>query len=444
MKSRSIHRAFFTLAGATAASQVIALATLPAVTRLYPPETIGILATAISVMTMTSAVACLRYDQAIPLVKSRSGSSALVLLSLGLATATALLTAVVLHWLTQISDRIAEAIPYPFAVALGTGLLAVNNIVIMWATGRRMIKPIAAARLVSSVSDAAFKIGFGMIAATGAALLGAYLVGLTVTIVVFVVLMIVLGALPWLQLVHVRRQLGDALFRHRRFFQLGLLETVFSTLAMQGPVVMFAGLFGPAQAALLFLALQIMRGPITLISNAVGRVFLSELASARKNQRVDDLTREHLRIQARTGIPIVILLGLTGSALADWVFGKNYADMSYYMLWMVPWMTMVMLVAPFTTVLYSYERFGLALFLAVLGAILRIGGVVLSFVLGFDPIMTLSIANMATYLVYLVFISQIVGLGLKGWLKPVVAALPHMIAAAGIGGIVVAVSGAWM
>jgi len=90
-------RRVLSLGGATAGSQAIALAALPVITRLYPPEILGLLATALSVMTMVSVIACLRYDQAIPLVISRSGSSALVLLSLLLAGATALLSAGVLY-----------------------------------------------------------------------------------------------------------------------------------------------------------------------------------------------------------------------------------------------------------------------------------------------------------------------------------------------------------
>jgi O-antigen/teichoic acid export membrane protein len=384
-------------------------------------------------MTMVSVIACLRFDQAIPLVTSRAASSALVLLSLGLATATGVLTAGILFVVTQLSDRLAEAIPYPLVISVGIVLLAVNNIAIMWATGRRMINSMAAARLVSSIADAAFKITFGTIAATGAALLGAYLLGLTVTIVFFLILFIMLGALPRLQWGNVRRRLGYAIFRHRRFFQLGLLETVFTTVAMQAPVLLFASLFGPAQAALLFLALQIMRGPVTLISNAAGRVFLSQLASARKNQNVEDLTREHLSILARTGIPLVILLGFTGSALASRIFGSNYADLSYYMLCMVPWMTMVMLTTPFTAALYSYERFGLALFLALLGAILRVGSVLLCFVLGLDPVLMLAVASITIYLVYMVAISRTIGLRARGWFQPLLGGAPRMIAASAVG-----------
>lgn len=434
-------RRVLALGGATAVSQAIAIAALPVITRLYPPEVLGVLATALSVMTMVSNIACLRFDQAIPLVTSRTASSALVLLSLGLAAATALLAAGGLFIGTQVSDRIAEAIPFLVAIVVGTFLLAVINIAIMWATGRRMINSIAAARLVTSVSDAAFKIAFGTVAATGFALLGAYLLGLTVTITFFLIVFIVLGALPRLRWGTVRRRLGAAFFRHRRFFQLGLLETVFTTIAMQAPVLLFASLFGPAQAALLFLSLQIMRGPVTLISNAVGRVFFSELATARKNQSVEDLTREHLGILARTGIPLVIVLGLTGSALAGRIFGADYADLSYYVLCMVPWMTMVMLTTPFTAALYSYERFGLALFLAILGAILRIGSVVIGFAFGLDAVLMLAFASITTYLVYLVAISRTIGLGLRGWFQPLLTGAPRMIVAAAFGFQILAAEG---
>jgi hypothetical protein len=78
---------------------------------------------------------------------------------------------------------------------------------------------------------------------------------------------------------------------------------------------------------------------------------------------------------------------------------------------MVPWMTMVMLTTPFTAALYSYERFGLALFLALLGAILRVGSVLLCFVLGLDPVLIRA----------------------RGWFQPLLGGAPRMIAASAVG-----------
>ena len=311
----------------------------------------------------------------------------------------------------------------------------------MWATGQRLINSIAAARLVSSASDAVLKIAIGTIAATGATLLGAYLLGLTATFAFFLVLLMVLNNLPRLRWVLFYKRLEHAFLRHRKFFQLGLLESLFTTVGMQAPVLLFAGIFGTAEAALLFLALQIMRAPITLISNAVGRVYLSELTNAQKNQIVIELTREHLGIIAKTGIPLLILLGLTGSAFAGWIFGPDYSDLTYYMLYMLPWMTMVMLTAPFTTVLYSYERFQLALYLAILGACLRIGSVFFSYALDLDPVLTLAIASIATYLLYIISISHIIGIGLRGWFNPLLDAAPRILVVSTVGILIILAGG---
>ena len=428
-----ITKRILSLGGATGVSQAITLAALPMITRLYPPEILGILATALSVMTILSGVACLRYEQAIPLAASRTASSALVLLSLGLAVTIAFLAAGGLHVLTLVSDRVSNAIPYPFAVAAGTALLAIYNVLIMWATGRRMINSIAAARLVLSISDAAFKIGLGTIAATAAALLGAYLLGLTVTAVFLVLLLISLGALPLVKFAHLRQRLEHALFRHRRFFQLGLLETVFTTVAMQAPVILFAVFFGPAQAALLFLGLQIMRGPVTLISNAVGRVFLSELGRARDSESRSQIVLQLLSVQVKFGLPIVVFLGLAGSALADLLFGAPYAGISYYVLWMIPWMAMVFLASPFVPLLYAHNQFGVAVLLAAFGAIVRISALGLSYVSGFDAIAALSIASIASYGTYIYALSRTGSVSLRLYSRTILSGIWPTIAAAAFG-----------
>lgn len=417
MALSNITKRVLSLAGVTAFSQVISLLALPFVTRIYTPETLGVLAAGLSAMTVLSVIASLRYEQAIPLVSSYSESSILVYLSLTLALLTTLIATGVLYFSSRISSTFAQAIPYPILIGLGAYFLAVLNILIMWATGRRMIKTIAVSRLVFSVTDTSLKVGVGIMTSAAVVLLSSHLASLVLTSLVFVATLLVCRALPTLSTVNFGVRIRNALFAHRRFFKLGLLETFFTTIAMQVPIVLIAILFSSSEAALLFLAQQVMRGPITLISNAAGRVFLSELASAQKNGSIKALFGEHMLLIFRIGVPIILFLGIAGSAVVELVFGENYSDLTFYLRWMVPWMVMVMLTTPFTAILYSFERFGTALALAAVGALLRIGAIFVSYHFSLEPIATLSLASIMTYIGYLVIITAIVGFGFKGWVQ---------------------------
>lgn len=72
------------LAGGTAGSQVIAMAAAVILTRLYGPESFGVLATFVSILALLNVVSSLRYELAIAVPEDDDEAVALVWLCFGL------------------------------------------------------------------------------------------------------------------------------------------------------------------------------------------------------------------------------------------------------------------------------------------------------------------------------------------------------------------------
>jgi len=392
---------------------------------------------------MLAMIACLRYEQAIPLAASRTASSSLVYLALVLAITTMCFACLVIYGLTHLSAAVSHVIPHPFLTTLCAFLLAASNILIMWSTGRKQIKVIAISRVVSSISDALFKVAIAFVAITSAAILAGYSIGLVFGIISYIWLLKYFGAFPVVRKANARKRILGALVTHRRYFQTGLVEALCTSVAMQAPLLLIAGLFGAKQAALLFVAQQVMRSPITLISNAIGKVFLSDLARAQRELSVGELIQNHISIQSKVGVPLVIVLGIAGSAFAEFVFGDEYSELGTFLIWMVPWMIMVMVVSPFTTVLYSSGAFQSALLLAVLGLVLRVGSVYASYTFSVEPIIALSISSILTYLIYGLNISRHANLMIGEWLQSICCGAPFIGMALGASGIILVAKGVW-
>ena len=66
------------LAGGTAGSQVITVAAAPILTRLYGPESFGVLATYVSILALLNVVSSLRYELAIAVPEDDDEAIALV------------------------------------------------------------------------------------------------------------------------------------------------------------------------------------------------------------------------------------------------------------------------------------------------------------------------------------------------------------------------------
>jgi O-antigen/teichoic acid export membrane protein len=81
------------LAGGTAGSQVITVAATPIITRLYGPESFGVLATFASILALLNVVSSLRYELAIAVPEDDDEAITLVWLCFVLVAISTALTA---------------------------------------------------------------------------------------------------------------------------------------------------------------------------------------------------------------------------------------------------------------------------------------------------------------------------------------------------------------
>ena len=81
------------LAGGSAGSQLISVAAAPILTRLYGPESFGVLATFASILALLNVVSSLRYELAIAVPKDDDEAIALVWLCFVLVVISSALTA---------------------------------------------------------------------------------------------------------------------------------------------------------------------------------------------------------------------------------------------------------------------------------------------------------------------------------------------------------------
>lgn len=94
-------RNVFILASGTAASQVIAMALSPIITRLYGPEAFGILGVFMAVIAVITPVAALTYPIAIVLPRSDNDAKGIIRLSIYITVVVSITIAVILLLFNQ-------------------------------------------------------------------------------------------------------------------------------------------------------------------------------------------------------------------------------------------------------------------------------------------------------------------------------------------------------
>ena len=141
------------LAGGTAGSQVISVAAAPILTRLYGPESFGVLATFASILALLNVVSSLRYELAIAVPEDDDEAIALVWLCFVLVTIsnlTALGVAVLgdqlVSWLHQPALK-----PLLWLLPVGVLLTGIYQPLSYWAIRRKQFGLLAQTKFRQSI-----------------------------------------------------------------------------------------------------------------------------------------------------------------------------------------------------------------------------------------------------------------------------------------------------
>jgi len=110
------------------------------------------------------------------------------------------------------------------------------------------------------------------------------------------------------------------------------------------------------------LANRVLSIPMSLVGGAIGQVFLSSAAEARRNGTLGALVLKLHTKLAHVGFAPALLLVLVGPELFALVFGSDWRQAGEFARWMAPWLYFVFTLSPLSTLFAVLEnqREGLA------------------------------------------------------------------------------------
>ena len=366
MSRPSFLSSVFTVAGGTAVAQAIALAALPFITRLYPPELYGGYVIFLAWGGFLLPVACARFDVAIALPSSLRAASAVAWGSLGIVLGVSALCAlaVAVAWALLSPARVATLALLPLYVLLGGAVQVLGN----WAARMQAYKQLSLSRIVQAAATALLSLAW-------AQLWGAQALGLVVATLAGQ--LIALGVLAQgLTQTGFRRRCAPRqvwrLMRHFRRLTLFNVPHVLSDAAQRsGLPLLISHFFGPPAAAYYAFSTRLLQAPLGLVSGAVAQVYYPRAAS----HRHDDarLRRDALRILAVSTTGVLLawpLLLLLPDAAYVWAFGAAWAEVGHYLRALSPWILSAFVAAPLSVLYLVKERFGLDFSLGLAGTLL--------------------------------------------------------------------------
>ena len=411
--------------GTTAGQAIIIVGSL-ILLRLYTPDEIGVFGVYLAIISIGAIFATLRYEAAIPLPNSED--EALDVLALALVAAVSISALMGLGaWLVA-SDVIVVTIPAAardmlWLLPLGLFMVAVQQTLTSWATRRAAFGASARSNVAGAGVQTVGQIALGIPGMGVLGLVVGYLGGRVSAILALV------GTIASSERASLRgasaRRLGSVAARYRRFPLYILWAALLNTASVQAPVLLLAAMFDTTVVGWFSITVRVLQLPSTIVGNAVGQVFYSRV-SRESPTGVAATTKAVYRSLVALGAGPMVLLAIGGQQLFAFVFGEAWQEAGAYAQWLAPWLLLVFVTSPLSTLVFVRERQRAELLFQLVLLAARTGTLVAGWALGSATlaIAFFGVASTALWGGYMVWLLRIGGAGVRdplGWLARDVA-----------------------
>jgi lipopolysaccharide exporter len=312
-------------------SQIISIASIPIITRLFAPEAFGEVAIALTFASVLAVVTSLSYQYAI--VSPESDSDAANVLVLSLCFSTFFSALVFLPLLIISSNEIFSLFGinnkeevFAYLIALHIWTLSTFSCLTYWNTRTKHFTRLSIARIVGTSFGVICSIYLGVSGhVSGYILLSAQILGQVLGMVTLAALII----RDDVKFLHQATSFGGVVSMMKRFSDFPKFYTcsnLVNVLTSHLPVIFLGAFFTPAVVGFYSLAERVLQAPTSLVSSAISQVFHQQAASAYNNGKVAELTRQTFTKLVMIGVFPILLAGLFAQEIFVTFFGDEWSD----------------------------------------------------------------------------------------------------------------------
>ncbi|HHV25268.1 MAG: oligosaccharide flippase family protein [Methanosarcina sp.] len=358
-KKKSFASDVLTLAGGTTFAQILTILSAPVLTRLYGPEDFGIWALYISITSIISVIACMRYEYSIMLPESDEEAVNLVGLSFLAVLFVSGLTFPVIWYFKepivtilnsqQIGDYLWLVPPFIFVNGV---FLALNN----WNSRTKLFKRLSLSRVFSSVSATTTQIGLGFAGKIGAGgLIAGSLAGQSIATFVLGGQIwrddrkLITKSLNW-------KKVYEGFKKYRKFSFIDTWAALMNSVSWQLPAFLLSAFFTPAVVGFYSLGFRLLQLPMSFIGGSISQVFFQRASRAFSEGTLSSLVEDVFRMLVIIGMFPILILTIVGSDVFTVIFGKGWAEAGVYAQILSLWAFIWFISSPLTTIYVIVEK----------------------------------------------------------------------------------------
>lgn len=397
------------LVGGTGLGQLISIAAMPILTRLYGPESFSVLAVYSSTLSLLTVIACLRFEIAIPLPKNDIIGAALTVLSLGFVLIFSILSGLIVFLVPDIINKLTnyKISQFLWLLPLGIFTIGMYNALQYWSTRKKKFLLISKTRVSQSLTGTSIKLGSGyLFSGHPFGLMLGQLISQGAGFLSFLssILKNDIKIFKSIKMSHYK----VALARFSKFPKFSTFEAFANTGGIQIPIILITYFAVGTEAGFLMIAIQLLSAPMGLIGDSIAQVYLAEGADRYHKNELKAFTHKTIKNLAKISIVPLLIAGFVSPFLMPYLLGNNWNRTGILISWMIPWFFMQFITSPISMSLHITGNQITAFILQLSGLVIRVGSVLIA---GFFYKNLISefyaVSGFIFYLIYLVVILKI-------------------------------------
>ena len=331
------------------AAQVISMALVPVISRLFSPAEFGVSGSFGAVAGVIAAAVTLEYSQAIMLPRGKEDALGLLAVSLSSTSFVAFLTLTICVLAPGFMNGLMQTQGvFPLTLLVVSTLISGTNYSFQaWAVRAKAFKQTSTSQVIRSFSGKGATIGFGLLGAGAPGLIAGNIVGNALaSINVFRVLLPDLGMLR-------KQATPSSMVRlareYRDFPAYTASQGVINALSGGLPVLLLTRYFGLPVAGSYAFALNVLTFPMGFVLGALRQVLFQKASESQHQGR--SLSALYVKVTATLFgmalLPTAVILAW-GPQLFGWFFGAQWQTAGEFSRGLMIWMAVVFCNLPAT------------------------------------------------------------------------------------------------
>jgi O-antigen/teichoic acid export membrane protein len=405
-----------------AIAQVITIALVPIITRIYTPEDYGLFAIYLSITMILHPLSTLDFHRAMMLTNKKNDAANLLGLSYLLTLFFSIIIAVSSVFINLFAflpkSWIANGFSaYLWFVPLGVLVQGYTLSSNFWALKSKMFGSMAIARITEAVTDRSFVLGMGFFSHLGAfGLIAGRILGPFFALC-YLLHRSIIHEIKYMWRYLSFKKMIQLSRRYREFHLFSTLSMLVARLANEMPLLLLAFFFSSTVTGWYSLAMRVISMPMMFIGDAISKAFLQ--SATEDSAKGSNLSRNTVKLFSSLiyiSLPPVLILFFFGDSLFNFVFGSEWGEAGTFAQILSLSFLFTFMYHPLSVLFDAYEKQKQRLMFILSLLLLRGAAVVWIASMGGSAHLALFAMAVATIIVYagsFIFLFDLVGVSAR-------------------------------